>query len=285
MVTNNVRDLPANHGVYAFLLNAQGRIQGDLYAFNLGERIVLELDRAQAARLIGLLDHYIVMDDVVLEDVSGRLSGVAVQGPRSKVVLEAAGIPVAEMDLLQTAGLIWQGVEITLVRAEEWKGEAYEIWLAPERLAGLMEALGRAGAASVGEGALRLYRMAAGIPVFGEDIRERDLPQETGQERALHFAKGCYVGQEIVERIRSRGQVHRVFSGFELTAEAAAGDKIEAEGKEVGEITSTATFSGPERERRIGLGYLRREAFGKALTVHGAVVQRHELPFQELLQP
>ena len=126
--------------------------------------------------------------------------------------------------------------------------------------------------------------MAAGIPVFGEDIRERDLPQETGQERALHFAKGCYVGQEIVERIRSRGQVHRVFSGFELTAPCVAGDKIEADGKEVGEITSTANFSGPEESRWIGLGYLRREAFGKTLTIHGAAVERHELPFRELLQ-
>jgi aminomethyltransferase len=92
------------------------------------------------------------------------------------------------------------------------------------------------------------------------------------------------VGQEIVERIRSRGQVHRIFSGFELTAPCAAGDKIEADGKEVGEITSRANFSGPEESRRIGLGYLRREAFGKVLTVHGAAVKRHELPFQELLQ-
>jgi len=284
MVTNNVRDLAKDHGVYAFLLNAQGRIQGDLYAFNRGERIVLDVDRTQATRLIGLFDHYIVMDDVVMEDVSDQLGAVGVQGPRSKVVLEAAGIPVTELDPLQVSGVIWQGVEITLVRAEIWKGEAYEIWLAPERIPGLIEGLERAGAASVGAGALRLYRMAAGIPLFGEDIRERDLPQETGQERALHFAKGCYVGQEIVERIRSRGQVHRVFSGFELTADRTTGDKIEAEGKEVGEITSTADFSGPERERRIGLGYLRREAFGKTLTAHGGPVRRHELPFQELLQ-
>jgi hypothetical protein len=87
-----------------------------------------------------------------------------------------------------------------------------------------------------------------------------------------------------VERIRSRGQVHRVFSGFALTAPCAAGDKIEAEGKHVGEITSTANFSGPEETRRIGLGYLRREAFGKALTIDGVAVRRRELPFQELLQ-
>jgi aminomethyltransferase len=284
MVTNNVRDLAPDHGLYAFLLNAQGRIQGDLYAFHRADRIVLDVDGAQAAGLIGLFEHYIVMDDVVIEDATNQLAAIGVQGPKAKVALETAGIAVPELEPLQLASLTWRSIEITLVRAEAWKGEAYEIWLAPEKVGTLTEALQEAGAAPVGGVAQRLYRMAAGIPLFGEDIRERDLPQETGQERALHFAKGCYVGQEIVERIRSRGQVHRVFSGFELTAPAVAGDKIETEGKEVGEVTSTANFSGPEENRRIGLGYLRREAFGKALTVHGAAVKRHELPFQELLQ-
>jgi len=284
MVTNNVRDLAPDHGLYSFLLNAQGRIQGDLYAFNRGGRVVLDVDRAHAARLMGLFDHYIVMDDVVIEDATDRLAAIGVQGPKARAVLEVAGIAVPELEPLQLASLTWRGVEITLVRAEAWKGEAYEIWLAPESVAALTEALQLSGAVPVGAAAQRLYRMAAGIPLFGEDIRERDLPQETGQERALHFAKGCYVGQEIVERIRSRGQVHRVFSGFEVSAPCAPGDKIEAEGKEVGEITSTANFSGPEESRRIGLGYLRREAFGKVLTVHGAAAKRHELPFQELLQ-
>jgi aminomethyltransferase len=258
-----------------------------LYAFNLGNRIVLDVDREHAARLIGVFDHYIVMDDVVIEDATSQWVAIGVQGPKAKAVLEAAGVVVPELEPLQLANLSWSDAEITLVRAEDWKGEAYEIWAAPEKVAALSEALQQTGAAPIGTAAQRLYRMAAGVPVYGEDIRERDLPQETGQERALHFAKGCYVGQEIVERIRSRGQVHRVFSGFELTAAGsvgAAGDKIEADGKEVGEITSTASFSGPEENRRIGLGYLRREAFGKALTIHDMAVRRHELPFQELLR-
>jgi aminomethyltransferase len=288
MVTNNVRDLAQDHGVYAFLLNAQGRIQGDLYAFNLGDRIVLDVDREHAARLIGLFDHYIVMDDVAIAEVTNQLAAIGVQGPKTSVVLEGIGISVPGLAPLQLKALTWRGLEITIVRAEAWKGEAYEMWLAPENAAAMTDALQQAGATLVGAAALRLYRMAAGIPLFGEDIRERDLPQETGQDRALHFAKGCYVGQEIVERIRSRGQVHRVFSGFLLPATAAAGDRVAADGKEVGEITSTANFSGPfsggDDVRRIGLGYLRREAFGKPLTIHGAAVERRQLPFQEFLQ-
>ena len=284
MVTNNVRDLALNHGLYAFLLNPQGKIQGDLYAFNRGEKIVLDIDRGQAEKLLGILDHYIVMDDVAIENASDRLAAVGVQGPKAQSVLEAVGMDVPELAPLQLIDLAWHGSAITLTRAEAWKGEAYEIWIDPQHSLALQEALRKGGAAPIGVAALRLYRMAAGIPLYGEDIRERDLPQETGQERALHFAKGCYVGQEIVERIRSRGQVHRVFSGFELTAPCAPGDKIETDGKDVGEITSTANITAPGSEKMIALGYLRREAFSKALTVHGAPVQRHVFPLQELLQ-
>ena len=285
MVTNNVRDLAPGHGFYAFLLNPQGKIQGDLYALNRGEDIVLDIARDQTAKLLAIFDHYIIMDDVNVDDASDRLAAIGVQGPKARQVLRAAGIDVPELAPLQLSALTWRDSEMTLVRAEAWKGEGYEIWLSPEDSASLLQALTQAGATSIGAGARRFYRMAAGIPLFGEDIRERDLPQETGQERALHFAKGCYVGQEIVERIRSRGQVHRVFSGFDLAATCAAGDKIAAEGKDVGEITSSATITLPTGERIIALGYLRREAFGKELTVNGVPIQRHALPFQEILQP
>ena len=98
---------------------------------------------------------------------------------------------------------------------------SFEIWIAPEQVAHLREALQKAGATLVGQDALELYRIALGIPRYGKDIRERDLPQETEQQRALNFSKGCYVGQEIVERIRSRGNVHRKFTGFKIDGAAA----------------------------------------------------------------
>jgi folate-binding protein YgfZ len=285
MVTNNVRDLAPGHGLYAFLLNPQGKIQGDFYAFNRERDIALDMERSQASKLLAIFDHYIVMDDVNVDDASDRIAAIGVQGPKARPVLRAAGIDVPELVPLRWTTLTWHGSEITLVRAEAWKGEAYEIWLSPESSPRVLPALTQAGAAPVGPSAQRIYRMAAGIPLYGEDIRERDLPQETGQERALHFAKGCYVGQEIVERIRARGQVHRIFSGFDLTAPCVPGDKVVAEGKDVGEITSTATITMPKGDRVIALGYLRREAFTKPLTVNGIAIQKHALPFQEILQP
>jgi aminomethyltransferase len=108
---------------------------------------------------------------------------------------------------------------------------------------------------------LNLFRIARGIPQFGVDIRERDLPQETGQMRALSFTKGCYLGQEIVERIRSRGAVHRQFAKFTVHGTLPApGVKIQAEGKDVGEITSAAVVPFAQGDQAIALGYLRREA-------------------------
>jgi aminomethyltransferase len=135
------------------------------------------------------------------------------------------------------------------------------------------------GATPVGFEALELLRVAAGIPAFGQDIRERDLPQETSQLRALNFAKGCYVGQEIVERIRSRGAVHRQFSGFEIEGQAPApGTKLQAGGKDVGELTSVAAL--PEG-RTIALGYVRREAGspGSLLAAGAAKARVSALPF------
>jgi aminomethyltransferase len=125
-----------------------------------------------------------------------------------------------------------------------------------------------------------LCRISRGIPQFGVDIRDRDLPQETGQSRALNFTKGCYLGQEIVERIRSRGAVHRQFTAFQVEgALPEPGAKIVAEEKEVGEITSSAILPLPSGDRAVALGYLRREAAAKELLAAPAKLKPVALPF------
>ena len=101
----------------------------------------------------------------------------------------------------------------------------------------------------VGFEALEVFRIASGVPAFGQDIRERDLPQETEQKHALHFVKGCYIGQEIVERIRSRGNVHRGLIGFTLAAIARRPPSFPKDGKDVGEITSVAQLPSESSSR------------------------------------
>lgn len=291
MVTNNVRDLAISCGVYSFLLNPQGHILCDLYAFNRGESILVDTDADQLEKLISTFDHYIIMDDVVVTKLGERMTSLGVAGPRSRAVLDAAGIQVPEMQPLEVVTPKCECdcgcLECSVVRGEDPRRESYEIWIAPGEVMKLWQALVAAGAKPVGWEALELDRIVSGVPRYGVDLRDRDLPQETGQDRALNFNKGCYVGQEIVERIRSRGAVHRKFSGFLLdgTFEIAAGTKIVSNEKEVGEITSAASVRFDASEKTVALGYIRREVDvpGREVTIGGSKATLVPLPVSDQL--
>ena len=286
MVTNNIRDLAAGHGVYAFLLNPQGRILGDMCAYNQGDSIIVETDRNQAEKIVATFDHYIIMDDVEVTDISEQQTALGLSGPRSRAILNLAGIEVPNLQPLQMIAARCNCdcgcLQCTVIRGEEGPQESYEIWLAPKDVYKTWQALIAAGATPVGSEALEMLRIVAGIPLYGIDIRERDLPQETEQMRALDFNKGCYVGQEIVERIRSRGNVHRKFTGFlvEGSAAIAAGAKIISDEKEVGEVTSAATRHTPSGDKTLALGYIRREVGmpGREVTIGAAKATVIQLP-------
>ena len=286
MATNNVRDLSPGHGVYAFLLNAQGRIQADLYVFQRGDSLLVDAERGQREKVLQLFDRYIIADDVEIADISDKLTALGLSGPESRNILERAGITVPDLASLELCSpkcnCACDCLQCTLVRGDDTAGTAYQLWLAPDTLKSTWDALVAAGATPVGADALELRRISFGIPKFGVDIRERDLPQETGQTRALNFTKGCYLGQEIVERIRSRGAVHRQFTAFSVEgklpepgAKILAGEKDE---KEVGEITSSAILPLPGGDRPVALGYLRREAVERDLRAGTAKLKPASLP-------
>lgn len=284
MVTNNVRDLAPGHGVYAFLLNPQGHILGDLYAYNRGDSITVDIERSQLDQVLGIFDRYIIMDDVEVTPLSD-LSAIGLAGPKTSDALCALGIALPELEALQLAELKWNDIPLTVVRGDNPSVASCELWAAKDGASALMDSLRKAGATKIGPAALNLLRIAAGVPRYGQDIRERDLPQETEQARALHFSKGCYIGQEIVERIRSRGNVHRKFTGFDIQGELpAAGTKVEVDGKEVGEITSAASLPVDASDRRVALGYIRREAGipGKKVAIGGREAIVAELPFHNI---
>jgi folate-binding protein YgfZ len=279
MATNNIRDLAPGHGVYNFLLNAQGRIQADLYAFNRGGDLLVDVERSQREKVLQLFDHYIIADDVEVADISDKNAAIGMTGPDSRGVLERAGIAVPELAHLQFVELPWHEQSVTLLRSGEEAKESWQVWIAPEQAHSLWNALVKAGARPTGSSALNLFRISRGIPQFGADIREKDLPQETGQTRALNFTKGCYLGQEIVERIRSRGAVHRQFTAFLVEGPLPeAGTKILSDEKEVGEITSNADLPLASGNRAVALGYLRREAANKDLKAGAATLRISTVP-------
>jgi len=277
MVTNNIRDLAVGEGVYAFLLNPQGHILGDLYAYNRGDSMVVDTDRSQVEKMLATFDHYIIMDDVEVKDLSDSMTFLGVGGPKAREVLTAAGIAVPDTKPLQVfeanCACDCDCTKCTAVRGDDPGYDSYELWLARKDLKKTWDSLLAQGATPIGCEALELHRIVSGIPLYGVDIRDRDLPQETEQARALNFNKGCYIGQEIVERIRSRGSVHRKFAGFvaEIGQPIAAGTKIVSGEKEVGEITSAAFLRQADAERNVALGYIRRELGvpGREVTIGG----------------
>jgi len=291
MVTNNVRDLVVGQGVYAFLLNPQGHILGDLYAYNRGESIVVDTDRSQVEKMLATFDHYIIMDDVEVKDLSDSITTLGIGGPKSREILSAAGIAIPGTNPLEIfeakCTCDCECTQCTAVRGEDAAFETYELWLTPGDVRKTWDALVAHGATPVGSEALEIHRIVSGIPMYGVDIRERDLPQETEQARALNFNKGCYVGQEIVERIRSRGAVHRKFTGFLADADEpiAAGTKVVAGEKEVGEVTSVALVPVPSGKKTIALGYVRRElgAPGREVMISGVNASIVPLPVPEAL--
>jgi folate-binding protein YgfZ len=261
MLTNNLQELAEGAGNYSFVLNAQGRIQGDCDAFRMADHLLLLTDRSQLPALMAHFDHFIIMDDVTLEDVSATRTALGLAGPAAPQLLAALGVTLPAA----TPGALWLlqtricGVPVQLTGGSPGQSPRFELWCANENIRTLWDVLLAAGALPCGIAAAEALRVLEGIPRYGVDISSRDLPQETSQNRALHFSKGCYLGQEIVERIRSRGQVHRRLAQFTLPSEPAALPlELTAPGESapVGRITSTALYNGT----RYGLGIVRNEA-------------------------
>ncbi len=269
MVTNTVNDLPANGGAWNLVLNAQGRIQGDLHVWRDGEETLeLEIAADQYDRLLTHLDRFIIMDDVELAPVSldedGQLTGVTplgLAGPLAAGVLARLGLPVLAEPLTSTRST-WSDHEVQVVRGYGVLVPHYELWVQAAQIPALWQALIEAGSCPVGADALEAFRIAEGIPAYGIDIAEKDLAQETSQMRALSFNKGCYLGQEIVERIRSRGSVHRHLRPLELSGPApAAGTELTLDdGTAAGRITSAAELPLASVRRCFALAMIRGEA-------------------------
>jgi aminomethyltransferase len=271
MVTNSIQDLQPGKGCYNFLLSVQGRIQGDGYIFSEPNALLLETASGQVPSLMSLLDRFIIMDDVELTDNTNSWSGLSISGPQAASLLEDIGLPIASLSELEMQGTSWNSADVTVIRAYSPLVPRFELWTQQTTVEALFQDLLSSGAVRCDTQSQEWLRMLEGTPLYGTDIRDKELPQETAQNRALHFAKGCYLGQEIVERIRSRGNVHRTFTAFRLEgALPIPGTALEADGKQIGELTSVAAIpltEDHENKVQIGFGYIRREALERNLAL------------------
>ena len=276
MVTNTVDELGAHGGAWNLVLNAQGRVQGDLMVWREGEGLELDIAANQYEKLMAHLEHFIIMDDVELLPLSGE-TAIGLTGPNADEVLARLSMPTLTEPLTGTR-VEWNGLDLRILRGYGVMAPHYEIWVP---LAGVGKLwLGRrtAAATPVGSNAVEAFRIAEGIPAYGIDIAEKDLAQETSQMRALHFIKGCYLGQEVVERIRSRGNVHKHLRQLELSGPVPAGgtelhcDDGAADGETTaGQITSAVALPMLTGSRVFALGMIRGGAEARNQTLHYTV--------------
>ncbi len=282
MLTNNIQTLGVGEGNYNFVLNAQGRIQGDCDAFRRDDRLLLETDRIQAPALVAHLDHFIIMDDVDLRDVSADWTAIGIAGPQAAATLARAGVELPAMNDqrlgIVTASIAVIGPEIgpgtgpgirveipmEVVVGHSGAAPRFELWFAPQHVLSIWKLLQSVGAEPCGSMAVEALRILNAVPLYGVDLLERDLPQEANQPQALNFSKGCYLGQEIVERIRSRGNVHRKLVQFTLSSmPATLPAELSAGGQPAGRITSATDWNGSV----YALGMARVEALERGVAL------------------
>ena len=269
MTTNNIQQLTPGSGCYAYFLNAQGRLLADVSVFCRPDHLLLDTEPETREKVFKHLDQFIIADDVTLEDDTDNLA-LAIEGPQAEAILRGLGAPVPPASY---GNELWNDVLIARLSYSGVDG----FWLFPSSTAqpDLAAQLTAAGAAAGTLEDFDLVRLEHGKPRYGVDLTERFLSQEANQPHALNFAKGCYLGQEIVERVRSRGQVHRVLVPLEIDAvqPPQPGAKFQENGVNVAEITSAAYSPALGKVVAIAYVWADRSAPGSELKLQDAVAR------------
>ena len=280
-ITNDVKRLRVGEGCYAALVTAKGKMQSDLNVYALENELLLDFEPALTASLSQRLEKYIVADDVQIVDIAPHYGLLSIQGPKADSVVCSLGI-VGELPAkpLQSVKLADATLgEIYLANQSRLGSIGFDLFVPTNSLGAvadkLIAAVTQIDGRACGWRAFETARIEAGIPRFGVDMDETNLPLECGiEERAISYNKGCYIGQEVINRIHSIGHVNRELRALrfadDLKSLPTKGDKLFHENKEVGYVTSgvNSSVSG----KNIGLGYLRREAaqIGRTISLQTA---------------
>ncbi|MFN7141548.1 MAG: YgfZ/GcvT domain-containing protein, partial [Limisphaerales bacterium] len=268
-VTNDVNNLKTGEGCYAAVITAKGKMQSDLYIYSLENELLLDFEPGLTETVSQRLDKYIIADDVQIVDVGPHYGLISVQGPKSPEAIQKLelGFTIPEKPLTFSHVKEEMLGDLYLMRQPRTGGVGFDLFVPLNAMGAVADKLIAAarelGGRACGWEALELARIEAGIPRFLQDMDETNLPPETGMERnGISYTKGCYIGQEVIARIRTYGQVAKALRGLrfadDLKTLPQKGDKLFLGEKEVGYITSA--IRSPEFKANLGLGYVRREA-------------------------
>jgi len=285
LLTNDTVALAPGSGCYSAYLTAQGRMIGDLWVYELGDVMLLDLaDVETKSAVLTKLDQFIFSEDVQLGDVTDAFAQIAIVGPQSAEIVASllgAAAPVAEHACVR--GEIVGGASI-VTRVTDTGEPGFDLYVERLRLPLLKDALDKAGVVALDAATADVLRVEAGVPAFHRDMDEETIPLEAGIEaRAINMNKGCYVGQEVIVRVlhRGHGRVAKKLVGLTMDGGEvpAAGAVVRSQDREIGHVTSAV--QSPALERPIALAYLQRDFLdaGTAVTVNGMNAIVTALPF------
>jgi folate-binding protein YgfZ len=270
MLSNDVKGLAAGQGTYAAMLDQQGKVVSDLRLYVEADRMLLDVVAWRRPALQAALERFIVADDVELAPPADQAALLGLEGPLARAIAaEALGVgelPPAPYGHLRAA---FGGAPVLAIAASEVDGDGVLVCGPPDAAAPLFDACVEAGARPLGMQALNVLRVEAGVPWAGVDMDESVLIMETGRQAAISFSKGCYLGQEVVERIAARGHVNRHLAGVVLDGDRppAAGAKLLADGHEVGYVTSAVRSEALGRVIALAMIHCKHTAPGERLAV------------------
>lgn len=262
IISNHVEGLSVGEGNYATILTNRGKIIADMNVSVFEDSIGIETNAETTLSLYQELDKYLIADDVTIEDFTECTGVVGLHGPKSAELLQQVyGFAVADLPEYHSVVDEIDGRRITCVRANETGEVGYNLCTASESIEWLWDTIltkGRAfGAVPIGLTPLNSLRIEAGIPRYGAELDDSVFPGEAEIEHAISFEKGCYIGQEIVARMKYRGHPNRLLRGFAIESETPpqSGDRLFDGDKDIGWLTS-AVLS-PTFGKTIGMGYVR----------------------------
>ncbi len=277
ILTSNVRDLTPGQGTCGLLLNAQGHILAEVETLAREDSILALSHGMIRERTFSTFDKFIIMDDVTLEDLTASTGTLDLIGPNTAALLSDLGAKTfAGMTILAHEDALLGQIPCRIVRREFAGAPAATLIVSREKLPALWSELAERvrvhGGTAAGMEAVNSIRIECGIPWFGHDYDDKQIPHEAGLEHShISYVKGCYTGQEIVERVRSRGHVNRRIAELRFFSDSApvTGTKLLHDGTEIGIVTSAAIS--PALGQPIGLAYLRSEhsAAGTRLDASG----------------
>lgn len=296
LISNDMKTLEKNRWMPAVFPNVQGRLIASVRVARLGDEdlgkglvptFIIDTEAATSDRVLKTIERFTKAGDFRVTDITNDTTMLTVQGPGAmNVTSTVLGGSVTSIPKDGALDIDWQGQQVTTIRATHTAEDGFDL-IVPNSLGEqLWSELMSAGAQPVGHNTLEVLGIEAGIPRYGRDMDESNVVTETSLDDAVSFTKGCYIGQEIIARIKYRGHVAKKLSGLVLENDVAVetGAMIKStEGKDIGRVTSLA-YS-PKLKCIVALGYVRYEflATGTSLKIFGQQGQLdakvHELPF------